>query len=106
MRGPPRIPREPGRAAGPRGKGRPPSPRALVGIPRTSARPSCRSPSSLHVDVNPTVLETDREGVSLLDFRRPGDDSPVLPFRDRVSALQGFQGAQYLPAAADGGGAR
>src|SRR5438132_11759586 len=103
MRGPPRIPREPGRAAGPRGKGRPPFPRALVGILRTSARPSCRLPSSLHVNVNPTVLEADREGVSLLDFRRPGDDVPVLPFRDRVSALQGREGTQQVQAAADGG---
>src|SRR5213083_981641 len=62
MRGPPRIRPEPGRAAGRRGRARPPFPRALVGIPRTSARPSCRLPSSLHVNVNPPVLEADRVG--------------------------------------------
>src|SRR5205807_1353064 len=102
-RGPPRIRREPGRAAGRRGKGRPPFPRAPGGIPRTSARPSCRLPSSLHVNVNATVLKADREGVSFLDFRRPGDDVPVLPFRDGVSALQRRERTQQVQAAADGG---
>src|SRR5439155_916166 len=101
-RGLPRTRREPGRAAGRRGRAPPPFPRALVGIPRTSGRPSYRLPSSLHVNVNPTVLEADREGVSLLDFRRPGDDVPVLPFRDRVSALQGREGTQQVQPAADG----
>src|SRR5207249_10616174 len=103
MRGPPRIRPEPGRAAGRRGKGRPPFPRALAGIPRTSARPSCRLPSSLHVNVNPPVLEADREGVSLLDLRRPGDDVPVLPLGDRVPALQGREGTQQVQPAANGG---
>src|SRR5436190_8216503 len=103
MRGPPRIRPEPGRAAGRRGRARPPFPRSLVDIPRTSARPSCRLPSSLHVNVNPPVLEADREGVSLLDLRRPGDDVPVLPFRDRISALQGREGTQQVQPAADGG---
>src|SRR5213596_3298091 len=103
MRGPPRIRPEPGRAAGRRGRARPPFPRALVGIPRTSARPSCRLPSSLHVNVNPPVLEADREGVSLLDLRRPGDDVPVLPLGDRVPALQGREGTQQVQPAANGG---
>src|SRR5213592_808828 len=103
MRGPPRIRPEPGRAAGRRGRARPPFPRALVGIPRTSGRPSYRLPSSLHVNVNPPVLEADRERVSLLDFRRPGDDVPVFPFRDRVPALQGREGTQQVQPAADGG---
>src|SRR5439155_22914472 len=103
MRVPPRIRPEPGRAAGRRGRARPPFPRALVGIPRTSARPSCRLPSSLHVNVNPTVLETDRERVSFLDLRRPGDDVPVLPLGDRVPALQGREGTQQVQPAANGG---
>src|SRR5207249_10182350 len=101
MRGPPRIRPEPGRAAGRRGRARPPFPRALVGIPRTSARPSCRLPSSLHVNVNPPVLESDREGVSLLDLRRPGDHVPVLPLRDRISAPQGLDGTQQVHPADD-----
>src|SRR2546428_13210708 len=49
---------------------------------------------------NPAVLEADPKGIAGLDLRGVRDDMPVLPFHDRIAALQRREGTQDIEAAA------
>src|SRR5438876_10133029 len=49
---------------------------------------------------NPAVLEADRKGIAGLDLRGVRNDVAVLPFRNRIAALQRREGTQDIEAAA------
>src|SRR5206468_4571192 len=92
----PRRRRGRGRAAGRRGTTHPPSPRGPRGIPRTSALRSWFLLFLVDVNSNPAILEADREGVSRSDLCGVRDDVAVLPFCNRIAALQRRKGAQHV----------
>src|SRR2546422_72788 len=96
----PRRRRGRGRAAGRRGTTRPRSLRGPRGNPRSSALRSWFLLFLVDVNPNPAVLEADRKGIAGLDLRGVRDDMPVLPFRDRIAALQRREGTQDIEAAA------
>src|SRR5438445_2016155 len=96
----PRRRRGRGRAASRRGTTRPRSPRGPRGSPRSSALRSWFLLFLVDVNPNPAVLEADREGIAGVDLRGVRDDVAVLPFRDRIAALQRREGTQDVEAAA------
>src|SRR5439155_2889673 len=89
-----------GRAAGRRGTTRPRSLRGPRENPRSSALRSWSLLFLVDVNPNPAVLEADGKGIAGLDLRGVRDDVAVLPFRDRIAALQRREGTQDIEAAA------
>jgi len=55
----------------------------------------------IDVNPNPSVLETDREGIARTDVRGVCDDMPVLAFRDCIAALQRREGTEDIETPAE-----